>query len=349
MLLFETLSSEGIRLIRAHLVLSESGRSSLACAGISTAWLSLWIKSAGAEHVDVHALNDMDWDETKGWIIVIADDVDLMRVALAHGKRISAGNDGKRTILGSDTLSLINPDRTGWFYRHDRSRVLLLPAGDVAYQRFVWLGKFNDEQALLPLLVSTDENAGEFLEPGLFGMVATSNIKPHTAGILNDCGYLPEEQLVFLLRKYRMKLRCAESCTAGGVTARMSHLPGASDVLERGWVTYSNAAKQDEVAVSPKLIEKHGAVSRQVVEAMAIGCTKKGKAKDVAAITISGIAGPDGGTDSKPVGMVWMAVQLPGEKPVSKSFCFSGSRTDIQSKAVSHAIALMIYELDQGR
>ena len=209
-------------------------------------------------------------------------------------------------------------------------------------------------KALLPLLISTDKNVGDALEPGLFGMIVTTNIKQHTDGILNDCGYLPEEQLVLLLRKYRMKLSCAESCTAGGVTARISRLPGASDVLDRGWVTYSNESKQDEVNVSLKLIEKHGAVSRQVVEAMAAGCvrsscTKKGRSKkDVAGIAISGIAGPDGGTDTKPVGTVWIAVRLPGEKTLSKSFHFSGSRTDIQSSATSNAIAMLIEALDKG-
>ncbi|MES0372472.1 MAG: CinA family protein [Mariprofundaceae bacterium] len=333
-------------MIRAHLVLSEAGRTSLASAGISTGWLCMWMKSAGAEHVDVHALNDANWAELKGWIVVIADDVDLMRVALAHGKRISADRDGNRTILGSDTFSLTNPERTAWFYRHEKSRVLLLPAGDVAYQRFVWLEKFNREQHLLPLLVSTDENVGDLLEPGLFGMVVTSNIKQHTDGILNDCGYLPEEQLLLLLRKYRMKLRCAESCTAGGVAARISRLPGASDILNRGWVTYSNESKQEEVGVSLKLIEKHGAVSKQVVEAMAKGCTKRGS-KDTAAIAVSGIAGPDGGTKEKPVGMVWIAVQLPGEKPVSHCFHFYGSRADVQSASVSSALAMMINELDK--
>lgn len=351
-------------MIKAHLIISESGRTSLASAGISTGWLCMWIKSAGAEHVEVHALNDTDWEEAKGWIVVIADDVDLMRVALAHGKRISAGSDGKRTILGSDTFSLVNPERMAWFYRHEKSRVILLPAGDVAYQRFAWLEKFNHEQPLLPLLVSTDENVGDALEPGLFGMIATTNIKQHTDGILNDCGYLPEEQLSLLLRKYRMKLCCAESCTSGGVAARISRLPGVSDVLDRGWVTYSNESKQDELGVSPTLLEKHGAVSRQVVEAMAIGCvknscTKKGgtkksstkkrsSANNTAAIAISGIAGPDGSTETKTVGTVWIAVRLPGEKPLSKCFHFSGSRTDIQSAATSNSIAMLIEELDKG-
>ncbi len=337
-------------MIRAYLVLSEAGRASLACAGISTVWLSLWIRSAGAEYVEVRGLNDVVWSEMEGWIIVIADDIDLMRVALAHGRRISAGGDGKRTILGSDTFSLINPERLAWFYRYEKSRVLLLPTGDVAYQRFAWLGKFNDEQPLLPLLVSTDEHIGDELEPGLFGMIAASNFKQQTVGILNDCGYLPEEQLVLLLRKYRIMLHCAESCTAGGVAARISRLPGASDVLNRGWITYSNASKQEELGVSSTLIEKHGAVSRQVVEAMATGCAKKeGAAKETAAIAISGIAGPDGGSDAKPVGTVWIAVRLPGERPVAECFHFSGSRTDIQSAAASRAMAMLIEELNQGR
>jgi len=330
-------------MIRSHLVISESGRASLAAAGISTGWLSLWIKSSGAEHVEVHSLNDVDWEVVKGWIVVIADDVDLMRVALAHGKRISADRDGKRTILGSEIFSLINPERTCWFYKHDGSRVLLMPTGDVAYQRFAWLETLNEGQPLQPALVSINDHAGDLLEPSLYGMVVTSNLKHHTDLILNDSGYLPEEQLVMLLRKYRMKLRSAESCTAGGVAARISRLPGASDVLEQGWVTYSNLSKQKALNVSDKLLEKHGAVSKQVVEAMAKGC-----GKDAAAIAISGIAGPDGGSDEKPVGTVWIAVALPCEKPQSKCFQFKGSRTDIQSAASVSAISMLIEMVDNS-
>jgi len=330
-------------MIRAHLVISESGRASLAAAGIATGWLSLWIRSSGAEHVEVHSLNDVDWEIVKGWIVVIADDVDLMRVALAHGRRISADRDGKRTILGSETFSLINPERTCWFYKHDGSRVLLMPTGDVAYQRFSWLETLNEGQPLQPALISSNDHVGDLLEPALYGMVVTSNLKHHTDSILNDSGYLPEEQLVMLLRKYRMKLRCAESCTAGGVAARISRLPGASDVLEQGWVTYSNLSKQSALKVSAALIKKHGAVSKEVVEAMAEGC-----GKDAAAIAISGIAGPDGGSDEKPVGTVWIAVCLPGEKPHAQCFHFTGSRTDIQSAATVSSMAMLIELIDNN-
>ncbi len=341
-------------MIRAHLVISEAGRVSLACAGISTAWLSLWIKSAGAEHVDVHTLNDVNWEDTEGWIVVIADDVDLMRVALAHGKRILADHDGKRTLLGSDTFFLGNPRRTAWFYKYENSRVLLLPTGDVAYQRFTWLGKLNHEQPLLPLLVSTDGKAGDVLEPGLFGSIDNPYIKQNSTLSLNDRGYLLEEQLILLLKKYRMKLRCAESCTAGGITARISRVPGASNVLDRSWVSYSNESKQEELGISSVLIEKYGAVSRQVVEAMAAGCIKNSSRKkkftveNIVSIAVTGIAGPDGGTETKPVGTVWIAIQLPGEKPMSACFCLSGNRTDIQSLAATHALAMLIREVDQG-
>lgn len=330
-------------MIRAHLLLSETGRDSLACAGISTGWLNLWIKSAGADHVEVHALNDADWEALSGWIVVIADDVDLMRAGLAHGRRISADRDGKRTILGSETFALVNPDRTCWFYKHDASRVLLMPTGEIAYQRFVWLGKLNSEEPLLPTLVSAHAHVGDLLEPSLYGMVVTNNLKHHTDSTLNDSGYLPEEQLVMLLRKYRMKLRSAESCTAGGVAARISRLPGASDVLEQGWVTYSNLSKQSALGVSVALLKKHGAVSGEVVEAMAKGC-----GKDAAVIAISGVAGPDGGSEEKPVGTVWIAVCLPGEKPLSKCFHFAGSRTDIQSAASVSAMVMLIEMIDNS-
>jgi nicotinamide-nucleotide amidase len=104
------------------------------------------------------------------------------------------------------------------------------------------------------------------------------------------------------LKAHNLKLATAESCTGGLIAALITEIPGSSVVLERGFVTYSNAAKQDMLGVSRSLLEQYGAVSREVAEAMAEGALTHSRA-DVA-ISVTGIAGPDGGSTQKPTGLV---------------------------------------------
>ena len=107
------------------------------------------------------------------------------------------------------------------------------------------------------------------------------------------------------LQRYRalkLKIATAESCTGGLVAATLTAVAGSSDVYDRGWVTYSNEAKREQLGVSLSLLEAHGAVSGEVAEAMAKGALHRSKA-DVA-ISVTGIAGPGGGSAEKPVGLV---------------------------------------------
>jgi PncC family amidohydrolase len=152
------------------------------------------------------------------------------------------------------------------------------------------------------------------------------------------------EKLLTLCRQRGLKLRTAESCTAGAIAAEISTVPGASDVLDRGWITYSNEAKCEELGVDPVLIDEHGAVSREVVIAMAEG----GAADAVICVAVSGIAGPDGGTDKKPVGTVWIAVTLSGYESLVRCHHFTGSRSEVQSKAVSSALSMLIELLQKS-
>ncbi len=115
-----------------------------------------------------------------------------------------------------------------------------------------------------------------------------------------------EVALFDALRERGWKISLAESCTGGGVAQRLTSVPGSSDVFREGWVTYSNEAKQRRLGVPAGLLEAHGAVSREVVEAMAQGALRESGA-DVA-LAVTGIAGPDGGSASKPVGSVWFGV-----------------------------------------
>jgi PncC family amidohydrolase len=145
------------------------------------------------------------------------------------------------------------------------------------------------------------------------------------------------ELLLDLCREHGLKLRTAESCTAGALSASIASVSGASAVLDRGWVTYSNQAKMDELSVDAALLEAYGAVSEPMAKAMAKG----GAAKHTYCIAITGIAGPSGGSDAKPVGTVWMAICDPDTLPVSKKFLFQGNRKQIQAQAVDAAIEFL--------
>jgi nicotinamide-nucleotide amidase len=108
-----------------------------------------------------------------------------------------------------------------------------------------------------------------------------------------------------LLRAKHLKISTAESCTGGMIACLLTELPGSSDWFERGFVTYSNLAKQEMLAVNPELIKSYGAVSQEVAEAMALGALTH-SAADLS-LSVTGIAGPTGGSSQKPVGTVWIA------------------------------------------
>ena len=147
------------------------------------------------------------------------------------------------------------------------------------------------------------------------------------------------ELLLQRCRELGIKLRTAESCTAGAVAAKLASVSGASDVLDRGWVTYSNQAKMDELGVPLSLLEKYGAVSEAVVRAMAEGGANQ--QEHTCCIAISGIAGPSGGTVEKPVGTVWMAVFC-SKNIRTKKFLFHGDRSSVQAQAVDTAIGFLL-------
>ncbi len=136
---------------------------------------------------------------------------------------------------------------------------------------------------------------------------------------------------VFLKNK-NLKLVTAESCTGGWVAKILTDLPGSSDYFDRGFVTYSNQAKQDMLGVSKETLDAYGAVSEQVVAEMVSGALKN-SSSDVA-IAISGIAGPSGGTKEKPVGTVCFAWQLKDHKAETQTIRFEGNRDSIREKSV---------------
>ena len=148
--------------------------------------------------------------------------------------------------------------------------------------------------------------------------------------------------LLDTLRERGLTLSTAESCTGGNIAHHLTLVPGCSDILQGGAVTYSNRAKSDILGVDPAVIEANGAVSEPVVRAMAQGACKAFRTD--CAVAISGIAGPGGGTDDKPVGTVWTAA-VPPSGTVSEVYHLSGPRAEIIDKATLLALRLLINAL----
>ena len=128
----------------------------------------------------------------------------------------------------------------------------------------------------------------------------------------------------------------AESCTGGWIAKVLTDVPGSSQWFERGYVTYSNAAKCELLAVTPQTLGEHGAVSAETVAAMASGALAHSHAH--VAVAVSGIAGPDGGSASKPVGTVWFGFAGPGDDIATETRHFPGDREAVRRAAVRHAL-----------
>lgn len=138
------------------------------------------------------------------------------------------------------------------------------------------------------------------------------------------------------LKQGRATLATAESCTGGGIAEAVTRIAGSSAWFGRGWVTYSNEAKQEELAVDMAVIRRHGAVSEEVVRLMAKGARRR--AASDWAIAVSGIAGPDGGSAEKPVGTVWLAWAGPAGTGV-ECCLFSGDRHEVRAATVKRALS----------
>ena len=146
---------------------------------------------------------------------------------------------------------------------------------------------------------------------------------------------------------HAVKIATAESCTGGLVAAALTAIPGSSRVVERGFVTYANEAKFEMLGVPESLVESHGAVSEQVARAMAEGAITHSHA--VAALAITGIAGPDGGSAAKPVGTVHVAAALEGALTLHERHVFAGDRDAVREQAALAAMELLIKRLCQFR
>jgi nicotinamide-nucleotide amidase len=156
----------------------------------------------------------------------------------------------------------------------------------------------------------------------------------------------PEESIELAERVVRaceaanLRIVTAESCTGGLIAAALTEIPGASNVVERGFVAYSNAAKIELLGVPADLIETHGAVSPEVAQAMAEGALAHAPAE--LSVAITGIAGPGGATPAKPVGLVQLAAARRGAETLSERHVFSGDRAEVRLQGVQAALEMAL-------
>jgi nicotinamide-nucleotide amidase len=149
-------------------------------------------------------------------------------------------------------------------------------------------------------------------------------------------------------RSRHLKLACAESCTGGLVAGALTEIPGSSDVFDRGFVVYSNAAKQAMLGVSQASLARYGAVSRETAEAMASGALGHSSA-DIA-VAVTGIAGPSGGSAEKPVGLVHFAAAARDGRRIFRERRFGDiGRSEVRFQSVAEALAMIELLASGGR
>jgi nicotinamide-nucleotide amidase len=157
--------------------------------------------------------------------------------------------------------------------------------------------------------------------------------------IFSDNGEALEEVVVRLLKQRKQTLATAESCTGGLIANQITNVSGASEVFLAGYITYANSAKNDVLNVDSKLIEKNGAVSEAVARAMGEGA--RTRAASTYGLATTGIAGPTGGSDEKPVGTVYIALASADSETVARKFLFPTDRATFKQLAAQAALDLL--------
>jgi len=148
--------------------------------------------------------------------------------------------------------------------------------------------------------------------------------------------YQLAEEVGAALKARGLMLATAESCTGGWISEAVTMVPGSSDWFERGFVTYTYISKREMLGVKEATLEKHGAVSEEVVREMIEGALARSHAQ--VAVAVSGVAGPTGGTPEKPVGYVCLAWGMKGGRPRSEAQRYSGDREAVRRQSVEHAL-----------
>lgn len=155
-----------------------------------------------------------------------------------------------------------------------------------------------------------------------------------------DADYRLAEALGNRLKSLNLRLALAESCTGGGIARAVTEVPGSSVWFDRGFVTYSNAAKTEMLGVQQASLDSVGAVSREVALEMVAGALNRSRAD--LALAVTGIAGPDGGSFEKPVGTVFIAWQRQGQSGCWVKKCFAGDRRAIRRQVVEFSLQALL-------
>lgn len=153
-------------------------------------------------------------------------------------------------------------------------------------------------------------------------------------------------QALDICRAKGLRVTTAESCTGGLIVGALTEIAGSSDVVGRGFVTYSNEAKMEMLGVQPATLEAHGAVSEPTVREMTAGALAAADADADIAVAVSGVAGPGGGSPDKPVGTVWLAIERRGRAAQAERQLFEGGRNAVRVKTVVRALELIIAAAD---
>jgi nicotinamide-nucleotide amidase len=154
------------------------------------------------------------------------------------------------------------------------------------------------------------------------------------------------EALLNAARARSLKIATAESCTGGMISAEITAIAGSSDVFDRGFITYSNQAKTEMLGVPKDILEIHGAVSQQVALAMAGGAIKNSRAD--LAVAVTGIAGPSGGCEQKPVGLVYIAIASSKGLVRHEWHVFQGNRAEVRKATLERAIEFLLESVDSA-
>lgn len=157
--------------------------------------------------------------------------------------------------------------------------------------------------------------------------------------MLPDSTLTEAEALLASCRARGVMLATAESCTGGLIAAALTAIAGSSDVVDRGFVTYSNEAKDEMIGVPMDMIQAHGAVSEAVARAMAQGALARSRAS--IAVSVTGVAGPGGGSAEKPVGLVWFGLARKDGSVIADRQVFPGDRGAIRAATVLHAFGMI--------
>jgi nicotinamide-nucleotide amidase len=236
-------------------------------------------------------------------------------------------------------------------YRQRTLRLFGIPESEIAETLRV---AERDGVDLAPLEVTTCLKRGEIevvtrYEPdaqAAYEALAALVRERHADTLFSEDGSSVDEQVARMLREGGQdgaarpgSIATAESCTGGLVAARLTELSGSSDYFKGGIVAYSNEAKVSLAAVPAELIERHGAVSGEVAEALADGARARLGA-DVG-VGVTGVAGPGGGSEEKPVGLVWLSVAAAGAQTLTRSVHLPGGRADVRDRATTVALHLV--------